>query len=127
MGKSTVEQLVAFQQTELDAVRLYQKLASLTKNEEDRKKLLSMAADEGRHAGILKGITGAQLQPSDTLANITAKFYKIGGKRFLFPFMSKFEIDSFFTYEKFFTEYPQISKIASDEIRHGHMLIGMLK
>ncbi len=125
--KTDIDILIASQQTELDAVLLYQKLAELVKDEEQKKTLLSMAADEGRHAAILKGITGAELKPKDTLAKATAAMYKIGGKKLLFPFMSEFEINSFFSYKKFFTKYPEITKIASDEIRHGHLLAEMLK
>ena len=126
-NKTDLEKLIASQQTELDAVLLYQKLAELTDNEEHKKALLSMAADEGRHASVLKGITGAQLKPKDTLAKAAAAMYKIGGKKVLFPFMSEFEISSFFSYKKYFTKYPEITKIASDEIRHGHLLIEMMK
>ena len=122
MAKTVLEKLIASQQTELDAVLLYQALAKEMKTEEEKELLLSMAADEGKHGAILKGITGAPLKPNPALANMAVKMYKIGGRKLLFPFMAKFEINSFFSYQKYFTEYPEIAKIASDEIRHGHIL-----
>ena len=125
--KTDLEILIASQQTELDAVLLYQELAKLMNTEEEKKQLLGMAADEGRHAAILRGITGKQLKPKAALAKATAAMYKIGGKKLLFPFMSKFEIESFFSYQKFFTKYPEIAAIASDEIRHGHILNELMK
>lgn len=100
--------------------------SSTAENEDERKTLLSMAADEGRHAAILKEYTGAPLKPNPTLAKAAAAMFKIGGKRLLFPFMAEFEINSFFSYKKYFVKYPEITKIASDEIRHGHLLSGML-
>ncbi len=124
--KTDLEALIASQQTELDAVLLYKELAKLVKSEDERKTLLSMAADEGRHAAILKEYTGAPLKPNPTLAKAAAAMFKIGGKRLLFPFMAEFEINSFFSYKKYFVKYPEITKIASDEIRHGHLLSGML-
>lgn len=125
--KTDLDVLISSQQTELDAVLLYKELAKLMDNEEDRKTLLSMAADEGRHASILKEYTGAPLKPNGTLAKAAAALYKLGGKKLLFPFMSEFEIKSFFSYKKFFVDYPEITRIASDEIRHGHLLSNMMK
>ena len=92
------------------------------KTEEEKKLILSLAADEGRHAAILRGITGTALKPNNKLAKVSAAMYKIGGRKLLFPVMSRFEINSFFTYQKFFETYPEISKIAADEIKHGHIL-----
>ena len=126
MAKTEMDKLISAQQTELDAVLLYKKLAELSKSESDRETLLKMAADEGRHASILKGITGAMLTPSDALAKMGAAMFKVSGKKILFPFMSKFEVNSFFSYQEFFTKYPEIAKIASDEIRHGHLLYEMM-
>jgi hypothetical protein len=51
--------------------------------------------------------------------------YRTGGKKLLLAFMSRFEIESFFSYQKYFTQYPEIAAIASDEIRHGHLLTEM--
>lgn len=127
MEQREMKKLIAAQQTELDAVLLYQGLAKLMKTEEEKQVLLGIAADEGRHAGILKQITGADLKPKKTLAKATAVMYKIGGKRLLFPFMAKFETNSYFTYQPFFETYPQIADIASDETRHGHLLTEMIK
>ena len=128
MAKKTVlDKLIASQQTELDAVLLYQELAKLMDTEEEKELLLGLAADEGRHGAILRGITGAPLKPNPALAKMAVKLYKIGGRKLLFPFMSKFEISSFFSYQKYFTAYPEISKIAADEIRHGHILNNLMK
>jgi len=125
MEQTEMKALIASQQTELDAVLLYQKLASLAKTEEEKQTFMGMAADEGRHGAILRGITGADLKPKDTLAKLAGTLYKAGGRKLLLAFMSRFEIESFFSYQKYFTQYPQIAAIASDEIRHGHLLTEM--
>ena len=125
--KTDMQVLTTSQQTELDAVLLYQALAKLMKTEEEKQTLLAMAADEGRHGAILRGITGKDLKPKPALAKAAAALYKVGGKKLLFPFMAKFEIESFFSYQKFFAAYPEIAAIASDEIRHGHLLTEMMK
>mgnify|MGYP002622979080 CR=1 FL=1 len=124
--KTDIEALISSQQVELDAVLLYKALADLCKNEEEKNTFLSMAADEGRHAAILKEYTGALLKPSDKLAKMAAAMYKNGGKKLLLRIMSEFEINSYFTYQKYFVNYPKIANIASDEVRHGHLLSDMI-
>ncbi len=126
MATNEMDALIAAQQTELDAVLLYQELSKLMKTEEEKEILLKMAADEGRHGAILRGITGAELKPKPLMARAVCTMYKILGRRAVFPLMSDFEINSFFTYKKYFTKYPEIAKIASDEIRHGHILASMM-
>ncbi len=125
-SKSEMDKLIASQQTELDAVLLYQALAELAKSEEEKQTFLAMAADEGRHAAILRGITGAQLTPKNTLAKLSATMFRFGGRKVLLHFMAQFEINSFFSYQKYFDRYPEIASIASDEIRHGHLLTAMM-
>ena len=57
MKQEVKELLVQYQQGELDGVLVYQALAKLSPNESMKKALLELAADEGRHAGILKKYT----------------------------------------------------------------------
>ena len=117
--------LINFQQAELNAVVLYKGLAERIKNNEDKDLLLSIAADEGRHAAILKQYTKKQLTPKSTLKNAVVFMYKIIGKKALFSVMAKFEKSAGKLYEPYFEEYPEIKTIAADEIRHGKMLLGM--
>lgn len=59
--------LIKAQQKELDVVLMYRGLANLAKDEPTRKTLLRCAADEGKHAAMLKTLTGVNLTPSHTL------------------------------------------------------------
>lgn len=126
-NKAETDILISFQQGELDAVYLYQRLAELMKNEEDKKLMLSLARDEGKHASILKGYTGCtQLRPDKKLGNMVAAAYKVFGKKLLFPLMSKFEIDAEYKYRNYYSKYPEIAKIGADEIKHGNLLADMI-
>ena len=122
MDEKERKALIGFQQAELDAVLLYQGLAELMKTEEERTLMLKIAADEGRHAGILKQYTDEKLTPNPKLGKTVAALYRVMGKKTLFALMSKFEINSAGTYEPYFEKYPAIAGIAADEIRHGHLL-----
>lgn len=119
---SVMQKIIKFQQGELDAVVLYRGLADKMDNEEDKKLLLSIAADEGKHAAILKKITNADLKANDGLKKTVLFLYKIVGKKFLFKIMAKSESIAAKGYKPFFNEYPQLREIADDELRHGELL-----
>ena len=124
MAKTEQEKLIAFQQGELDAVYMYQKLAEIMKTDEDKKLMLSLAADEGRHASILKTYTNdTSLKPDKKLGNTVAILYRVLGRKIMFSLMSKFEIDAEGTYRPYYSKYPEIAKIGADEIKHGNLLI----
>lgn len=122
MKKTELEKLIEFQQGELDAVYMYQKLAGLMKKEEDRELLLSLAADEGRHAGVLKQYTGAVLKPKKTLGDTVAVMYKALGRRLMFTVMSNFEYAAYDKYATYYEKYPELASVGKDEIKHGDIL-----
>lgn len=118
--------LLGFQQGELDAVALYTAMAKVTKDEEMKLTLTKMAADEGKHARILKEYTDTVLKPKNTMKNFVVPLYRIAGKKPLFKFMAKFEYDSTEKYQPYIEKYPNIAEIAADETRHGNLLIDMM-
>lgn len=127
MKMDDIKQLLAAQQSELDAVILYKALAEKMKKESDKELMLSLAADEGRHAAILREITQQTLQPKSGLKNLTMPLYALCGKKIAFSIISKVEYAGGDTYKKFFEKYPQTKQIAADEVKHGDMLKNALK
>ncbi len=119
---SELEKLISFQQGELDAVLMYKALAEKMKTEKEKEVLLSIAADEGRHAAILRQYTKKKLEPKSTLARLLPPLYKIMGKKRLFPIVSKFEAGTVASYEPYFKKFPEIKGIAADEARHAELL-----
>jgi len=55
--------LLKSQQGELDAVLMYKALANKVKREKEAEAFRQLAADEGRHAAVLKQITKTVLKP----------------------------------------------------------------
>ena len=122
MNESDLKALLKSQQAELDAVLMYKALAELVEDEFSKEMLSSLAADEGRHAAILKSYTGVTLTPNDKLKNAAVKIYKTIGRKMMFDFVSTFEYASVKIYRPYFKKYPKTRLIAKDEARHGKIL-----
>ena len=117
------------QQNELNAVLMYKALAEKMESDSDKELLLSLAADEGRHAGILKEITGAIMQPKSGLAKTVSALYGLIGKKALFSMISKVEFSAGKLYDEIekknaelFEQYPKLKQLAADEKKHGELL-----
>lgn len=129
MGNITKKQLLKSQQGEIDAVLVYQKLADrVAKNHPAiHETLMKIGSDEGRHASMLRKITGEALKPKATLSNIVyCLTYLIGKKRTL-QFLAKTEHKALETYKPFAAEYPELETMRLDEGRHGDLLDGIVK
>lgn len=113
--------LIIAQQNELNAVLLYKALAEL-KSEQDKALMLSIAAEEGRHAAILKESTKESLRPKATLKNIILLSYKTLGKKITFSILSKSEMAASKFYIPFFEKYPKTKQISADEAKHSKLL-----
>ena len=121
-SKEKTNPLVLFQQSEVDAVVMYQKLADAVKDERLKDTFKKAAADEGRHAAILRQFTGAALKPKNTLAVAVSSMAKVMGIGFLLKYISDFEYAAGKKYLPFVREYPDIAKIIKDECTHGDIM-----
>lgn len=123
MNKEQKSILLKLQQGELDGVVLYKKLSELEELKEIKNELLQMAADEGRHAAILRTYTGEVLQPSDELANRIIHMFKAVGREKVLEALAEGEFKGGPTYEKLGETFEKLKNIAEDEINHGNMLL----
>lgn len=115
--------LIAFQQQELDAVIMYRALALKMENKQDRELLDELAACEGKHAALLKKLTGRTLKPRSFMKNLVLCGNFVIGKKLLFRIMAKTETAAYNLYKPFFDDFPVTVEIAEDEIRHGEDLM----
>ena len=122
-----MQTLLKAQQGELDAVNMYNALAKVVRDEKDAETFKRLAAEEGRHAAVFKELTGQILKPGDTLARLVPKFYKIVGKRILYPVIAKFEYGAAKTYEPVAARFPEVESVKADEKRHGDTVKALLK
>ncbi|AWV80317.1 MULTISPECIES: ferritin family protein [Clostridium] len=115
------------QQGELDAVIVYKKLSSILKEEEYKKTFLSIAADEGKHAAILKKYTEEKLIPKKLKANFVYIIYSIFGLKFTLGILEKGEFKAAEAYLPLQDKFKAIKEILDDEKRHGELMNNMKK
>ncbi len=121
------ERLINSQKGEMDAVILYQKLAKLVKDEDEKKLLLKNAADEGKHAAILKKYTGVNVKGSRKKAILVSLVYKLAGREKAFMLVADGEYKTLYPYGAMVGEYPEIKAIMDDEIHHGNVMKELAK
>lgn len=63
LSKKTKEIVLGFQINELTEALVYERIAAFVKDEKDKQTLLSIAADERRHAEVWKSYTKEDVKP----------------------------------------------------------------
>ena len=118
--------LLKAQQGELDAVLMYNKLADVVKDSDDAQTFRRLAAEEGHHASVFRGLTDTTLKPKKTLATVVPLLYRIIGKKKLYPIIAKSEYGAEDTYAPVAEKFPEIESVKNDEHRHGDTVMGLL-
>ncbi len=118
--------LLAAQQGELDAVKMYNALAKVVKDTKDAETFRQLAAEEGRHASVFKALTNEVLQPKSTKAVVIPLLYRIIGKKRLYPVIAKGEYDAVRKYEPVAAAFPEVESVKDDEQRHGDTVLALL-
>ena len=118
--------LLKSQQGELDAVLMYNALADAVKDEKDKEVFRQLAAEEGHHASVFRGLTNQNLKPKKTLATIVPLLYKVLGKKILYPIIAKGEYGAVDTYAPVAEKFPEIESVKNDEHRHGDTVTALL-
>ena len=121
MNQLKKKSLIKAQQGELDAVLLYQSLAKMAKNSDVKEKFTQIAADEGKHAAILRSYTRENLKPKNTKALLVAFIYRTLGHSYTCKLLSEGEMNSIPSYQKLVVGFPRIKEIMEDEIRHARI------
>jgi rubrerythrin len=116
------KQLIRAQQGELDALILYRRLAEEMKDTKSRETFLKIAADEGKHAGILRKYTGENLKPKNLKAIIVMTIYKLFGLKFTLKILAEGEFKAAKEYYSLVSDYPNIKEIIKDEESHGESM-----
>ena len=127
MTKEQKIKLLKSQQGELNAVLIYQRLAKITKHKKGKEVFSKIAADEGKHAAILKSYTNEILKPKGTKAKLVGFLYKLLGHNFVIGLLEKGELKSIDNYKPLKDEFPKIQQIIDDELRHAKMAKSLLK
>ncbi len=119
--------LLKAQQGELDAVLMYNALADVVWDVEDAETFRALAAEEGRHAAVFRGLTQQTLTPGKTKAVLLPLLYRVIGKKRLYPLIAKGEYSAESAYAPVAEKYPEVRSVKADEKRHGDTVLALLQ
>lgn len=123
--KNAISDFLYFQEDEITSSIVYAQLAHIVKDNENKKTLLQIAAEEKAHYEILKRHTGKEVAPNRWRI---FKYYwlaRILGLTFAIKLMEKEERDAQEVYARY-PEYPELEKLGRDEEVHEQKLIGLI-
>ena len=117
-----------FQQSELDAVLMYRALADKAKSNAEKELLLRLGAIEGKHAAVLRGITGSgERKPTDALAKPIALLERFAGRGLTYRLIALGEKAAYYLYQPLAKEHPELQTNAKEETEHGKTLQWLAK
>ena len=109
-----------FQQSELDGVQMYRALINSTDDAALKDILKTLRAAEGRHAGVWRHITGrTDLRPTAAMETPVLAVDRILGRKATYLLMGAGETAAYCLYQPFALAYPQLKRVAKDELDHG--------
>ena len=119
--------LLIFQQSELDAVKMYQVLTEKAAGEDEKQLLRGLGAIEGRHAAVLRGITGvSDLKPTDKMAKPIGLLREKLGANVTYTLLALGEHGAYYLYQPFARKYDVLRQVAQDERDHGKTLLRLV-
>lgn len=114
------------QQQEIDGAALYRKIAMLTKNESERKTLLSISDDEYKHAAVFEKYSGCKLKPRSFRMLCYTLAARVLGYTFVIKLMERGEDLGIKAYESQIAQIPELKQILEEEEVHEQELLDML-
>ncbi len=120
------DKLLTFQQDEIDSHHIYSRLAPYQKNEDNRKILEHIAADENQHAVTLQSITHKDVRPNKRKINFYVLVSRLFGITFGLKLLEREEKSAQEGYASVENEAPQVGEMIKDEETHEQKLINMI-
>lgn len=120
--------LLVFQQSELDAVKMYQVLTDKAAGEDEKQLLRQLGVVEGRHAAVLRGITGvSDLKPTDKMAKPIGLLREKLGAKGTYTLLALGEHGAYYLYQPLAKKYDALRQVAQDERDHGNTLLKLVR
>lgn len=125
LAKQDIETFIRFQRNEITESIVYERLASIEKDEDNRKTLRQIAAEEKAHYSILKKYTGKEVTPN--YRRITRFYFlaRVLGITFAIKLMESSEESAHNSYSKY-PDLPDLQRLALDEEEHEKKLIELI-
>lgn len=121
------QQLIFAQREEITEYHIYSKLAGQIRDEENKKVLTRIAADELKHYKIWSAYTNKEVSPSQWEIKKYYWISKIFGLTFGLKLMEKGEEKAQINYALIASEVPEALTVAEDENNHEKELLGLIQ
>lgn len=118
--------LFGFQRNEITENAIYRQLAAIEKSASNKKVLNGIAADELRHYGLWKALTGRDVVPDRVKIGWYLLLARLFGVTFAIKLMEAGEKGAQVVYGRIAAAVPEAAAIRDDENRHERELIGMI-
>lgn len=126
LSQEVIKFLIKAQRNEITEEVIYNKLANLTKDRNNKKILKNIAQEEKKHHDIWKMYTGVNVKPNKLRVLFFVIISKIFGLGFGIKLMEKWETYAQDAYEKMFNYIPETVSVQHDEEKHEQQLIKMI-
>jgi len=120
------EELLRAQKTEITEYHVYRNIARTLPDEENRRVVEEIGADEKRHYEIWKGYTGKEVQPNRFQIWLYTTISRLFGFTFGFKLMELGEEKAQVNYERIADAIPEARDVIRDEDTHENKLLEML-
>ncbi|MEA3280251.1 MAG: VIT1/CCC1 transporter family protein [Thermodesulfobacteriota bacterium] len=126
ISSEAMKRMLADQQDEITAHHLYKKIALIIKDENNKKIVEHVAADEIKHYKRLKSLTGRDFKAQRVKVFIFYWMTRILGLTFGIKYLENSEGKAVKEYSKDVEELNEMAEIIEDEERHEAELISMI-
>jgi vacuolar iron transporter family protein len=118
--------LLNFQRNEMTEYLIYQRLARVERNGQNKEVLKSIAGDELKHYGIWRGITGQEVKPDRFKVWRYRLLARLLGVTFAIKLMESGEAGAQAAYGRISAVVPAAIQIKKEEEGHEKELVGMI-
>lgn len=125
LKKEEIKEFIRFQRNEITESLVYEKLASIEKNEANRKTLLLISKEEKAHYEILKKYTQTDITPNRKRILGFYLLARILGITFAIKLMESGEGNAHKNYAQY-KDHPELLKLSREEEIHESKLIGLI-
>lgn len=120
------QELLKAQKNEITEYHVYKNIAKIMPDEENRKVIEEIGADEKRHYEIWKGYTGKKVSPNRFQIWLYTTISRVFGFTFGFKLMELGEERAQVNYEKIADDISEARDVIKDEDEHEEKLLKML-
>ncbi|MBU1121434.1 MAG: VIT1/CCC1 transporter family protein [Candidatus Omnitrophota bacterium] len=124
--KQLKNKILELQRSEITEHIIYKKLAAVIKEDNNKKVLEKISADELRHYDFWKGLSGKDVKPDSFKIGFYVAAARILGLTFAIKLMERGEVNAQQVYSKLIPVYPEVGNIIRDEGEHEQQLINLL-